>query len=98
MLSCYRVLDLTDERCYICGRALSDFGAEVIKIDSPESDPTKLKGPFFHDEIELSKNLHWLAFNANKKSLTLDISSPEGKEIFCRLVKTADVILDDLSP
>ena len=35
MLSCYRILDLTDERGYICGRALSDFGAEVIKVEKP---------------------------------------------------------------
>jgi benzylsuccinate CoA-transferase BbsE subunit len=98
MLSCYRILDLTDERCYICGRALSDFGAEVIKISMPGSDTAKLRGPFFHDEVEPAKNLNWLAFNANKKSLTLDITRPEGKELFCRLVKTADVILESFAP
>ena len=39
MLSCYRILDLTDDKAFICGRALSDFGAEVIKIEKPGGDP-----------------------------------------------------------
>ena len=46
MLSCYRVLDLTDDKAFICGRALSDFGAEVIKIEKPGGDPARMKGSF----------------------------------------------------
>ncbi|OGO24170.1 MAG: hypothetical protein A2144_14710 [Chloroflexi bacterium RBG_16_50_9] len=98
MLSCYRILDLTDDKAYICGRALSDFGAEVIKIEKPGGDPGRFKGTFYKDVKDPEKNLTWFAFNANKKSITLDIESSRGQEIFKKLVKTADVVLESFAP
>jgi len=97
MLSCYRILDLTDARAFICGRALSDFGAEVIKIEKPGGDPSRLKGAFYEDEADPEKNLTWFAFNSNKKGITLDIESPRGKELFLKLVKTADVVVESFA-
>ena len=94
MLNCYLVLDLTDDKAFICGRALSDFGAEVIKIEKPGGDPSRLKGLFYKDEADPEKNLTWFAFNANKKGITLDITTPKGKELFLKLVKTADVVIE----
>jgi benzylsuccinate CoA-transferase BbsE subunit len=98
MLSCYRVLDLTDERCFICGRALSDFGAEVIKIENPGGDPSRFRGMFYHDTADPEKNLTWFSFNANKKGITLDIEQPEGQAIFKKLVHTADVVIESFRP
>jgi benzylsuccinate CoA-transferase BbsE subunit len=98
MLSCYRVLDLTDERCFICGRALSDFGAEVIKIEKPGGDPSRYRGLFYHDIVDPEKNLTWFSFNANKKSITLDIETPEGREIFKKLALKADVVIESFRP
>jgi crotonobetainyl-CoA:carnitine CoA-transferase CaiB-like acyl-CoA transferase len=98
MLSCYRILDLTTEKAFICGRALSDFGAEVIKIERPGGDPARFRGLFPNDIPDPEKNLTWLAFNANKKSVTLDITRPEGKEIFKKLVRTADAVLESYAP
>ena len=98
MLSCYRVLDLTDERCFICGRALSDFGAEVIKIEKPRGDPSRYRGIFYHDDIDPEKNLTWFSFNANKKSLTLDIETSEGKDLFKKLIKKVDVVIESFAP
>jgi benzylsuccinate CoA-transferase BbsE subunit len=94
MLSCYRILDITDARGFICGKALSDFGAEVIKIEPPGGDPSRFKGSFYHDDPDPNKNLNWFAFNANKKGITLDITTPEGKEIFKKLVKKADAVIE----
>ena len=98
MLSCYRILDLTTDRAFICGRALSDFGAEVIKIEKPGGDPARFRGPFYKDQADPEKNLTWFAFNSNKKGITLDIETPEGKEIFRKLVKTADAVLESFAP
>jgi len=98
MLSCYRILDLTTEKAFMCGRALSDFGAEVIKIEKPGGDPARLKGPFYKDTPDPERNLTWFAFNANKKGITLDIESPKGREIFKKLVKTADAVLESYAP
>ena len=70
---------------------LADQGAEVIKIESPSmgGDYARAVGPhFFADEH--SQFFH--SFNRNKKSLSLDISKPEGKEVFHKLVTTADAV------
>ena len=98
MLSCYRILDLTTEKAFMCGRALSDWGAEVIKIEPPGGDPARFRGLFPNDKVDPEKNLTWLAFNANKKSVTLDITSKAGKEIFKKLVKTADAVIESYAP
>ena len=49
MLSCYRILDLTDDKGYLCGRAMADLGADVIKVERPGGDPGRNRGPFYHD-------------------------------------------------
>jgi crotonobetainyl-CoA:carnitine CoA-transferase CaiB-like acyl-CoA transferase len=97
MLSCYRVLDLTNEKGFLCGRALGDFGADIIKIERPGGEPGRNIGPFYRDIPDSEKSLYWYAFNANKRSITLDIETSDGREIFKRLVKTADVVIESFS-
>jgi crotonobetainyl-CoA:carnitine CoA-transferase CaiB-like acyl-CoA transferase len=98
MLSCYRVLDLTDEKGFFCGRVLGDLGADVIKIERPGGEPARSIGPFYHDIADPEKSLYWFAFNANKRSITLDIETADGQEIFKRLVKSADVVVESFAP
>jgi formyl-CoA transferase len=73
---------------------LADFGAEVIKIEHPKNgDPVRTHGS--------SKNgvgLWWKMLARNKKSLTLYLGSPEGQEIFKKLVKDADVVIENFRP
>jgi crotonobetainyl-CoA:carnitine CoA-transferase CaiB-like acyl-CoA transferase len=94
MLSPYRVLDLTDEKGHMCGRLLGDMGADVIKIESPGGDTARSIGPFYHDEPDPEKSLYWFALNANKRGITLNLESVDGREIFKKLVKTADFIIE----
>ena len=98
MLSCYRVLDLTNEKGFLCGKALGDFGADVIKIEKPGGDPARSIGPFYHDIPDAEKSLYWFAFNANKRSITLDIETADGRQIFRELVRTADVVVESFAP
>jgi benzylsuccinate CoA-transferase BbsE subunit len=98
MLSCYRILDLTDERGYFCGKTLSDMGADVIKIEPPGGDPGRSRGPFYHDIPDPEKSLYWMGFNTNKRSITLDITCAEGQQIFKKLVKKADAVLESFPP
>jgi benzylsuccinate CoA-transferase BbsE subunit len=98
MLSPYRVLDLADEKGLQCGKLLGDLGADVIKVERPGGDPARNLGPFYHDEVDPEKSLFWFAYNASKRGITLDIEAPEGKEIFERLVKTADFIVESFAP
>ncbi len=98
MLSCYRVLDLTDEKGFICGKVLADLGADVIKIERPGGDPARRIGPFYHDIAHPEKSLYWFAFNSNKRGITLDIERMDGQEIFKKLVKTADIVIESFMP
>jgi benzylsuccinate CoA-transferase BbsE subunit len=98
MLSPYRVLDLTDEKGLLCGKMLGDLGADVIKIERPGGDSSRNIGPYYHDETDPEKSLYWFSYNANKRGITLDIETPQGKEIFKELVKTADVVVESFPP
>ncbi|MBI4766583.1 MAG: CoA transferase [Deltaproteobacteria bacterium] len=93
-----RVLDLADEKGLYCTKLLADLGAEVIKIEKPGGDPTRFIGPFYHDQRDPQKSLYWFQFNTNKRSITLNLMTPEGKEILKKLVKTADVLVETYPP
>jgi benzylsuccinate CoA-transferase BbsE subunit len=98
LLSPYRVLDLTDEKGSLCGKLLGDLGADVIKIEPPGGDPSRNLGPFYHDEPHPEKSLFWFARNANKRGITLNIEKADGKEIFAKLGKTADFVIESFTP
>jgi crotonobetainyl-CoA:carnitine CoA-transferase CaiB-like acyl-CoA transferase len=98
MLNNYRVLDLTDEKGFLCGKILGDLGADVVKIERPAGDASRRIGPFFHDTPDPEKSLNWFALNASKRGITLNIEDPEGKEIFRKLADTADVIIESFTP
>jgi len=98
MLSPYRILDLTDEKGLMCGKVMGDLGADVIKIERPGGDFARNIGPFYHDEPDPEKSLFWFSFNANKRGITLDIETADGQEIFKKLVKSADIIVESFPP
>jgi formyl-CoA transferase len=91
-----RVLDVSQVMAgpFAC-MLLADLGADVIKVEPPEGDQTrgamgfKMKGP---------DSMGFLNMNRNKRSLTLDLKTEEGKKVFFELVKTADVIVENYRP
>jgi len=93
-LSVYRVLDLADSKGAYCTKLLADLGADVIKIEPPQGDPTRSIPPFVDDIPHLEKSLYFLYRHANKRGITLDLETSEGKAIFKKLVKTADVLVE----
>ena len=94
----YRVIDLCDEKGIFCGRILGDLGCDVIQVEKPGGGPGLNLGPSDRGSPSLQKSLFRLAYNINKRSITLDIEKPDGKEIFKRLVQKADVVLESFSP
>jgi formyl-CoA transferase len=77
-----------------CGMLLADQGADVIKVENPRGgDFTRLAGPFLDGEAA-----GFLAVNRNKRSIALDLKSARGREIFLSLVRTADVVVENLRP
>ncbi len=95
-----RVLDLANNIAgSYCGKLLADFGAEVIKVEPPkEGNPLRKKAPFWKDEQDKEKSGTFFYLNTNKKSLTLDITKQEGAEVFKKLVKDSDVVIEDFEP
>jgi len=81
-----------------CALMLADQGAEVIKLERPgRGDPRRSYDPLVADEHG-SLSGGFLSYNRNKKSLTLDLSSQEGREIYLRLLPTIDIIVENLRP
>lgn len=88
-LSRFKVLDLTRARSGpTCVRQLADWGADVIKIEAPGPD-----GDNGGRNSSDFQNLH-----RNKRSMTLNLKAPEGREIFLKLVETADVVVENYRP
>ncbi len=76
-----------------CTQILSDCGAEIIKVEDRTGDPSR------HTEPQIAGNgARYYSVNRNKKSLTLDLRKPEGKEIFKNLVVKSDVVVDGFRP
>jgi crotonobetainyl-CoA:carnitine CoA-transferase CaiB-like acyl-CoA transferase len=94
----FRVLDLTDEKGHLCAKLLGDLGADVIKIEPPGGDPARARGPFYKDIPDPGKSLQWFYTNLNKRGITLDITTADGKEIFKRLVQDADFVVESFTP
>ena len=98
VLSGYSILDLTDDKGHYCGKVLADLGADVIKIEPPGGDPSRNIGPFYKDTPDPEKSLSWWAYNTSKRGITLNLESDQGKDIFRRLVKNADAVVESSPP
>ena len=90
----YRMLDLSDEKGMLCGKIFADMGAEVIKVERPGGDPARTLPPFYQDDPDPEKSLYWLAYNTGKKSVTLDLTTADGRAVFQDLVKVSDFVLE----
>ncbi|MBN1664975.1 MAG: CoA transferase [Deltaproteobacteria bacterium] len=78
-----------------CGKLFADFGADVIKVEPPEGDPSRRCGPFPGDEKNPEKSALYLYNNTSKRGVTLDIKKSEGLEAFKKLLQWADVFIDN---
>jgi crotonobetainyl-CoA:carnitine CoA-transferase CaiB-like acyl-CoA transferase len=99
-LSHIRVLDLSRVLAGPwCAQNLADLGAEVIKVERPKSgDDTRHWGPPFAKDPsgnDTTESAYYISINRNKKSITLDISTPEGQEIVRGLVAQSDVVIEN---
>lgn len=91
-----KVLELADEKGEFCGKLLAGAGADVLKIEPPDGNPTRSLGPFYHGEPHLDRSLYFWHYNFGKRGVTLDIYSPEGTALLKKLISQVDVLLDTL--
>ncbi|MES2362593.1 MAG: CoA transferase [Pseudomonadota bacterium] len=93
-LSGHRVVELSSTIAGpVCARLLADFGADVIKIESPEGDP----GRNFGAQVD-GVSLYGTSMYRNKRAIVLDLKNPEGREIALKLLDKADVLVENFRP
>ncbi len=93
-----RILDLTADGRMLCGKILADLGADVIIIEPPGGTVSGRTAPFYEGKPDPENSLFWFSLNTNKRSITLNLQTPEGKSLFARLVESADIIIESFKP
>jgi crotonobetainyl-CoA:carnitine CoA-transferase CaiB-like acyl-CoA transferase len=79
----------------LCTQVLSDHGADVIKVEPPGGDETRALGPPFTANGDAA---YFAALNRGKRSISLDLARPEGREVLLRLLEGADVVVENFLP
>mgnify|MGYP003790888735 CR=1 FL=1 len=77
-----------------CTQILGDHGAEILKLEPPRGDETRDWGPPFHEEDAA----YFLGVNRNKRSMGLDLSTDQGRDVLLRLLEKADVLIENFKP
>ena len=95
-----RILDLTQGVAGpYCTKLLSDYGADVLKIERPEGgDPARRAGPFPDDEPHPERSGLFLDLNTGKRSLTLNLKTESGQRILRRLAADSDAVVENFRP
>ncbi len=94
-----RVLDISHGIAGpLCAKLLGDFGADVIKVEPAGGECGRRMPPFFQDDPDPEKSLFFLLVNLNKRGITLDLERPQGADIFKKLARLADVVVETFPP
>ena len=93
-----RVIELCDDLGAFAGKMLADMGADVIKVEPPEGDPTRAYPPFVDDDPNPERSLFFWHYNTSKASITLDLEEAEGQERLRALIAGADIFIESQTP
>jgi crotonobetainyl-CoA:carnitine CoA-transferase CaiB-like acyl-CoA transferase len=93
-----RVIDLCDETGCLAGKILGDLGADVVRVEPPEGDALRRRGPFVGGEADPERSLPWLALHTSKRGIVLDLDAESGRERLRRLAASADVLIESAAP
>ena len=95
-----RVLELTNSLSgAFCSKLLADQGADTLKVEPPgQGDPARHEPPFIGGEPHPDGSSLFLTFNTNKRSITLDVGTPTGRDLFLRLISDKDVMVESFAP
>ncbi len=91
-----RVVELADGWASHCGRLLADLGADVIKVEPPSGDSARARPPFIGQRAGADRSFWWIALNANKRGVTLDLGHAAAPSVLRRLIERADVLVESL--
>ncbi len=96
MLNDIRILDLTDDRGIIAGMILADLGADVIAIEPPDGNAARRRAPFVDggDNSGPEDSLIWQSWARGKRSIMLDLDTPDGRDRLLELAQNADALIE----
>lgn len=98
-LSAYRVIDLSESRAgAYCTKLMAGWGADVIKVEPPQGDALRRRGPFHRDADGREHSIPALWYHTGKKSITLDWNTEAGRTELAALIDTADVVVESFRP
>jgi len=80
----------------LCGLTLSDYGADVVKVEPPAGDPAREFPPFAGEPPHPPESAFFHALNRGKRSVAVRFSEPAGAELVARLIQSADVVVENL--
>lgn len=92
------MLDLANEWGLLAGNILADLGAGVIAVEPPGGSTARRLGPFRGDSGRPEDSLWWAAYGRNRRGITLNLETPEGRNLLFRLAKEADVLTESFAP
>ncbi|MBP1685942.1 MAG: Formyl-CoA transferase, partial [Deltaproteobacteria bacterium] len=81
-----------------CAKVFADYGADVIKVELPEGDVARRWGPFPGDRAHSERSGLFFFLNTNKRGITLDIRTADGRAQLLRLLAQADVLIENYPP
>ncbi|MDO8530998.1 MAG: CoA transferase [Dehalococcoidia bacterium] len=81
-----------------CAKLMGDLGAEVIKVERLQGDESRQRGPFPNDVPDSEKSALFLYLNTNKRGVTLNVEDARGRDLFLRLMKRADLLVENNAP
>src|SRR5258705_808773 len=93
----YRVLDLAGPAGLHCTKLLADMGADVIKVEPPSGEASRRIPPYKDDTPNTETSLYFLHYNTNKRGITLNVATSDGRAILLELARKADVIIETYS-
>jgi len=98
LLGGIRILDLADEKASFSTKLLADLGARVVKIEKPGGDPARKRAPQQEKSSDTESNLSFCYHNTNKLSITLNLESREGRQIFLKLAQATNAVVESFPP
>jgi benzylsuccinate CoA-transferase BbsE subunit len=94
MLQDLRLLELSAPETMLAGRILADLGADVVTIEPPAGAAGRRMEPFLDNIPGLERSLTWHAMNRNKRGITLNLNSVDGRALLATLARNFDAIVE----
>lgn len=97
-LATLRIVDFTGELGPYTAKMYAGLGADVVHVETPAGDPLRARGPFAGGKPHRERSLQYLYYNSGKRGIVLDLEASQGREVFLRLCREADLLVESCKP